>query len=618
MSSHPGESGLMTVDEAPSSETEPSSTTDDVAGTRRLPRGWLLILLLGFTLVPFAVLAIAQAVRGWNWHTAGDLSTMEFRIRDIGSSDTPLVGPYSRWGWNHPGPMIFYIMGVPYRLLGSRSAGLIVGAVLSGAAAVAASLVLAWRRGGRLLATLTAFAFLAFFVAHAALIRAPWNPMFGMLPLFVVMLAAWSLACGDRLGLPLMAAGATVAAQSHALYIVPVGCLIVWGLGWMAWECRHPEGRRSWRGPLVATAVIVVLTWSPVAVEQFTNHPGNVTKIIGFNTSGAKPPSIGLSRAAGIAAAAFRPWGSLATAYVDGVDPHPRGSLPLLLLPVAGVIGIALVGRFRGRHDLLLLAGTIGVLLVSSVVALASIYGVVYQYLYVWVWVASLFVWLGVAWVLALEIATRTPDRARRGIVAASLPALAVLSLVAVASSITTDLPGAAWRTSDAVEAVMPQVEAAIPDGASVAINPIGVEFIGRREAIAVALEKFGHRIVMPADLGWKWGESRVGDPSKADVHLVVGDGKLADKPPGPGFRRIAFWSPLTAGERKEEDQLAAAIRTRLTQLSRGDLVGTVTDPGSVDRLKKVANLNQTQVARLITLVKADQNRLGVFAETRP
>ena len=37
------------------------------------------------------------------------------------SSTTGLfVGPYSRYGWNHPGPLLFYVLAVPYKLLGDR------------------------------------------------------------------------------------------------------------------------------------------------------------------------------------------------------------------------------------------------------------------------------------------------------------------------------------------------------------------------------------------------------------------------------------------------------------------------------------------------------------------
>src|SRR5262245_66208172 len=41
-----------------------------------------------------------------------------------------LVGPYSRYGWHHPGPLYFYLLAPVYVLAGSSSPGLNAGALL--------------------------------------------------------------------------------------------------------------------------------------------------------------------------------------------------------------------------------------------------------------------------------------------------------------------------------------------------------------------------------------------------------------------------------------------------------------------------------------------------------
>src|SRR5680860_1027242 len=57
-----------------------------------------------------------------------DWALLELRVRDVGLHEV-FTGPYSRFGWFHPGPLVFYLLAVPYRLLGSSSAGLMVGAL---------------------------------------------------------------------------------------------------------------------------------------------------------------------------------------------------------------------------------------------------------------------------------------------------------------------------------------------------------------------------------------------------------------------------------------------------------------------------------------------------------
>src|SRR4051794_3327532 len=62
--------------------------------------------------LPFIVLAV-RAARS-HWLTFSDWGPMELRVRDVGTSHLPLVGPYSRYGWSHPGPIVFYLLALPY------------------------------------------------------------------------------------------------------------------------------------------------------------------------------------------------------------------------------------------------------------------------------------------------------------------------------------------------------------------------------------------------------------------------------------------------------------------------------------------------------------------------
>ena len=75
----------------------------------------------------YAVVALLAIIIGWllfrlltsDWLPIGDYRTLQLRVADVGGSETPIVGVYSRYQWNHPGPLLFYALALPYRLSGS-------------------------------------------------------------------------------------------------------------------------------------------------------------------------------------------------------------------------------------------------------------------------------------------------------------------------------------------------------------------------------------------------------------------------------------------------------------------------------------------------------------------
>ena len=94
-----------------------------------------------------------------------------------------LVGPYSRYGWHHPGPLYFYLLAPVYALAGSSTPGLSAGALLIN---VAASVFLAWvmvRSNGGWLAVLVTTTMTVYVWRAAPLLVSPWNPHVVVLPL---------------------------------------------------------------------------------------------------------------------------------------------------------------------------------------------------------------------------------------------------------------------------------------------------------------------------------------------------------------------------------------------------------------------------------------------------
>ena len=96
------------------------------ARARRFARssaGLIVLVTVGLG-VPLLVAVIALAQR--RWYPVLDLAMTEFRIRDVGSRQTPLIGLPGRIGefpdqGSHPGPFSFWLLAPGYRMFGSSA-----------------------------------------------------------------------------------------------------------------------------------------------------------------------------------------------------------------------------------------------------------------------------------------------------------------------------------------------------------------------------------------------------------------------------------------------------------------------------------------------------------------
>ena len=96
------------------------------------------------TLAPTIVAALS--LLGRHWHPAADLAIQVLQIDDVGGRHTPLTGAHSRYGWDHPGPLLFWLLAPFDWLFGTT--GILVGVAVLNAAAIVGALVVARRRGG--------------------------------------------------------------------------------------------------------------------------------------------------------------------------------------------------------------------------------------------------------------------------------------------------------------------------------------------------------------------------------------------------------------------------------------------------------------------------------------
>jgi hypothetical protein len=244
---------------------------------------------LALVLLPLAVSACALVFDvGTSYIAGSDQGLIELRTSDVGRHAV-LVGPYARNGWNHPGPALFYALAVPYRLAGSHSIGLGLGALLINGLAISGMAIVVRRRGGLplLLLTLVGCAVLMRSLG-AAFLRDPWNPYITVLPFGLLVLVTWAMTCGEAWALPVGVGVASFCVQTHVGYAPIAIPLLVWGATWLVLTRRrrgdadeyHEKRRRDLvRAAAVAAAVLVVM-WLPAAIQQLTESPGNLTEVV--------------------------------------------------------------------------------------------------------------------------------------------------------------------------------------------------------------------------------------------------------------------------------------------------------------------------------------------------
>jgi hypothetical protein len=258
------------------------------------------------------IAATARALSA-GWLPAGDQANIAVRAFDVLTSRTPLVGLHSDVSavTHHAvyslGPMLFWLLALPAHY-GSPGTLVLTMALLNGAS-VAGVVVLARRRGGRVLMFITAVAVVLMARSLAPeVLHDVWNPSAGLFPFTLLIFLCWSLACGEYRLLPLTVLVASFVVQCQLAFLPPcLGLLAVGlvGLGLSlrssragaAGQPRAEAGRQPraarrgvWRWALAALLVAAVC-WTPPLIDQIQGNPGNLTAVL--RTAKANPPTLG-------------------------------------------------------------------------------------------------------------------------------------------------------------------------------------------------------------------------------------------------------------------------------------------------------------------------------------
>lgn len=328
-----------------------------------------------------------------------------------------LVGPYSRYGFHHPGPAMFYLAAPFVRLLEPSGPGMYLASVAINGAAMVAIVAYVWRRLSPLCA-LVAAALVDLFAwaVSPEVLRYPWNPyLVVMAILLLVVLAAGAVAEATPGAWLWPAVIGSYCVQTHVstlLYVVVVvaatGVYAVarairtgrWARGEEAWW----RGGRWWRSPARGIGVVcLVLIWVPPVVELFAHSPNNLSAMWDFFNSTHATIPLSVARMAVAKAITVFPYGNQAVHNGQALFRPGWQLIAFDLGMVIVVVATVVVGwRRRNRFSLAL---TVAAVLGPIVGTFALIGGSNDLYSYLTLWLA----FVPVAAVLALAVTLLTP-----------------------------------------------------------------------------------------------------------------------------------------------------------------------------------------------------------------
>ena len=552
---------------APPGGHAPSSGEHDptgAAGTPARPR-WRaspagLLLALAVTL---PVVAAAVSIAGRDWYPSGDQALEILRIRDVGGPHTPLLGAWSRWGWAHPGPLLFWALAPFEVVLGDR--GVLAGTAALNLLAAVGIVLVAHRRGGPHLAVLAALVVALLVRAMGGEILDPWNPWPALLAFVLFVLLVWSVTCGDLAMLPIAVLAGSFAVQCHLGYLPLVGGLLLLAVGvavWQAVRARREPGpaRASPLRWLAVAAGVAALLWLPALVQQVTGDPGNLGRILAYLRHPEEDLS-GWDAVFGTLGAQVRPAGPWVTGRDTNVfDFSSTGATHQALAGLVVAVTAAVWAWRRGARDAARLTLVALVTLGLGVLATARVTGIFLPYVLRWWWGIAAVFWLSVAWSIVSAIGR---PRVRSAVSQVALVGLAA-AVAASLASLPAPLP--VPTASEGLAAVVGPTAAALEPGGRYLVH--GVELGDAEPGLHLALAERGFDVFAPhePDAEARYGARRLASPDEVDGVVTVaevGEQDLGWRPP-PGSRRVAGWDPLSPRERARYRELEARIRADL------------------------------------------------------
>jgi hypothetical protein len=545
---------LAPTDGAPPDEglAEPVDPTTPVVADDVEPpvERWLVVLVVAVVGALLAWLVVRLVTS--DWLAVGDYRTLQLRVADVGGSETPLVGVYSRYGWNHPGPLLYYLLAAPYRLTGGSDLGMLIGALAINLGAIATALWLGARAGRRALVLTGLFVVLLCIGMNPAGLADPWNPRMVVLPLFAAALAAWRTVFGDRVAALALVLWGSFAVQCHLGSALPVLTLVAIGLlALVVRSVRGPVAGRD-RRTLAWALVAGLVVWIPPLVQQLRGADGNMSLILDFL---GNPPQATAGPAEGLRIV-FR-YLSVPGDWVRGAEPvmanysyDTRGwAVPWALLALVGAAWWAWRRRWRVE---LAACGVAAALVVAAIVASSRIVGAPVPYLIRWGWAVAAFTWFAVGLVALRQLACTTFGRRHAANLVLVATLLGLVVMVPRGIDLTPLRLSRGW--AETIEAVVPPTLAAIEgvDGPVYVPDGAWLDSSAALELVSQA-EKRGLDVRRSPNWGFMIGEHRTVEREQAAREVIFVNGLAhLEIDQDPDYTFVTSYDALSPDEQAE------------------------------------------------------------------
>ncbi len=202
-----------------------------------------------------------------------------------------LLGNYSRWGFHHPGPAVFYVMALGEWLF--HDVMRLVPAPLNGQilAIILLNTVLFFATVRIFLSHSPSRAFVPLALAAVAVVGATvnhdleasvavgfWMPYVALFPFLFFLTVCASVAAGEIRRLPLLAGAGMLLIHLHVAQ-----CMFVPLLGGAACVSSfRRRGAEPWRRPALAAVGVVCVFLAPIALEIALYEPDNLDKVLAY------------------------------------------------------------------------------------------------------------------------------------------------------------------------------------------------------------------------------------------------------------------------------------------------------------------------------------------------
>ena len=415
----------------------------------------LILLAAGACLV--ALLALIH--RAPESHPFADSATTSIYTLRVVNGDLA-TGAYSRFHWNHPGPLLYQILAPLYAMSGRHEMSLKWTMLLLNITVLAALLLYLRRRSPWLSAT-AALALLPLLLFEQRLLFWAWNPVAPLLSLALAVALAAGVCAGDLAALPWLCVVVSFLVQSH-VGLAPVSLLLagaaVASALWRTCRSGLAADHRALTRAVAISTVVAALLWAAPLIHDLGAQTGNLADIARFfvthHERHAWPEATRVF--ANELVAGFNPARELITGDMPvsaTAATRAWAAVQLLLLALASAWSYRRGRAFDAAFALLCLLASL-----TGLFAIRSIVGDISDYLVIWVGIIGI---LNVAALLAVV--------GRTWHACAITPAFDLRSRAAIAVFVATVTLMGAMRLSskqqmDARDVTLPRLAVALGD----------------------------------------------------------------------------------------------------------------------------------------------------------